>query len=1577
MEKSQMEERRAMGNLEKVRREALAGARARGLSRRLATLGLAALASVVVLGLGAGTAAGSKQIVNFFGTESGSGTLGGEFTNPSRGIAVNESGAGPAGRGDVYAVDGENNRIERFARNDSGTPAEPADDTYDFVSAWGAGVDAASGGNGYQICTVASQCRPGIGAADGNGAIGNSGYLGEGRGNRTASGIAVDQDTGNVYLSDPANFRVNVYEGDGAFLRSFGYDVVASGPGKLPAPSERQQLTVKASGGRFSLSFEGKSTGARGSGTRVQGSSIIGSVVTDEGTFAIGQGISGWGVRPGTVITGIGAGSITLSQPATEFVGNEPLYADNFAPGATAIEIEAALNSLPSIGGAGGSVTVSGGPGDAAGSAPYTIEFGGSLAEEDVPPIAATLGGLIGPQMVRLNNATGGSFRLRWPSGAPYTAPIAFDATAAAVQSALSALSAIGAGNVAVTGPTGGPWEVQLSPDVIASVSPLDRPLLLADASGLSGASPSARVTAPASISPLVEGGAYEICESAAGDVCKAARAGGRVGEVGIGGGRAVETAPAIAVSQPDGNPGTGTVFLADAGNHRVGTYRLDGTSPGSFGESIFSTPDKSSSSQPQQIAVDSRGIVYATNEVAGNPRIERYDSENADGAGAGFLAPIPAPPSSTNSFARLAVDPDSDGAGPDANVLYVLGEGQKVKQFGPLNPPGLSTPPTAADDEHGSKINSSGGLAVDEADGRLYITSGSGGGQDAAGVYVLDNPSAPPTATLDSLSDVTSTGVTAHATINPNGPPALSYHLEYSLDGSTWKSAPGVVLGSQKSPQSVSAVLEPPGGLEPETAYQVRLVAKRPLLAAIVTPALTFSTLPAPPLAETTGSPVRTASTARLDARVVPRGSATTYRFEYGDQGPCETNPCTATESRAAGAGTETALVSQQIDGLAAGTVYHYRVIADNGNPGSPVAGEDMTLTTRASDEPLSHGHLPGPPGSDRAWEQVNMPDTGGNPVNAAVGFSASGERALFRIAGGTPDSETGSLFSIFFSERTASGWKTKQITPPRRELVSADWDWLGTVATDALSAVVSANTEFTKNEAIVWGMDPAGAPAKLFEPAGVQEYKGRIGLSADGSKAIALIRGSADPAYPEATREGLYDVSVSPPRLISVLPSGGACPSVDVPPAQVSHWVSADGSFAFFGCARDLYLREIGAEQTRALSIPISGPDCGARFVKDTARGAFFVTQSRLATQDSRPQSCGGDPTAAADVYRYDVSTGALECVTCSVPGGTANVDTAAIPDDGPRAYFTTATRLLAGAPQDGQSGAYRLDLDSGKLVYVAPIKDVAEGYNSVHGDPAKGNRGGTAITPDGAALAFYSADPRLNAIGGQQNGASAQYYLYDDRDRSLACVSCPQDGSAALGAAVAPSGGAGEGPNQTPLARDGRTFAFATPTPLAGADQNTAGAGQKANVGTDVYEWRGGRQLLVSDGLNSWPVAGESLNVGGVSASGRDVFFFAPAQYTADALDGYRRLYDARIGGGFEFPAPPKPCPLEVCQGTPKGAPEEAAPATATFAGPGNAQVRQQRKKKHHKKRHRQKAKTKAHRYHKPNQPRRAAR
>jgi hypothetical protein len=1247
------------------------------------------------------SAAASQQVIDYFGSPVATGTHGGEFLG-ARDVAVNYTGAGPADPGDVYVADGGGfslgGRIQRFAYDDNGTPSEPYDDSYDFVSAWGADVVQAGGvgdkGNAaegnFEICTVASQCQaPPIASVPGNGTVAGDGAM------LLSGGIAVDQDTGRVYVSDGLAFgnnaRINVYEGDGTFLYSFGFDVDATEPG------------------------------------------------------------------------------------------------------------------------------------------------------------------------------------------------------------------------------TG-----------------------------------------------------YEVCPAI--HVCKAGVPGSGVGQIG--------TAAGIAVSPPDGNPATGRVFLADWMDHRITTYGLAGESPSSIG-SAAEFPGAGGSSDPATVAVDSRGIVYANR----GDEIVRYDSEDANGGGVGFLAPIAAPPLSIGRGTRaLEIDPDSDGAGPEEDVLYVLptrGTPNTVLQFGPVNDPGLSAPPAAVDDRHGELVGFGpvGNLGIDPVHGRLFVSADFQNPSESApdnsppakqGVYVLGPAGGAPSASLDAIADITGTSASIEGTINPSGGPAVSYSVEYSRDGVDWSQTPKTLLGTQSTDQPVTVELDPPGtGLEPNTLYHVRLLATKAFQAPVVSNEQTFATAAIGPQVETTGSPVRTATTAHLEGRVNPRNKATTYQFEYIGQAAYQANlaasnppfsGATSTASHSAGSSGLIELVSEQVEGLAPNTTYHYRLLADNG---SITVGAERALTTRASDAPLEHGRLPGPVGSDRAYEQLSMPDTGGNPVSYVLGFADDSKGALYGITGGTPISDTGSLASVYYAERTAGGWQTKKITPPRSELFGSLLAVAG--ATSDLSSVLMENAQVGTAGAAVWGLAPAGAPNKLFETTGSQLLNLESGsLSADGSRATYFVQGVIDPAYPAAGAIGnLYDLSSGTPHLVSLLPGNvvTSCGASYQP--RLTRWLSADGRYAFFLSAgqppcdtnpQQLYMRDLEAGQSKLISTPpLSGNACPADFLKATSDGfVFFWTQSRLVGADSPTVKCGGDAGGAAgaadggDVYRYDIASEALECVTCVVAGLDADVvggnqvansrrsavSDIAVADDGSRVYFTAGPPLLAGAPS---GGSYRLDVSSGNLAYV--------GVGRMGTVLTKGN----AITPDGSVIVFRSADPSLNPLGGTTNGATNQYYRYDDRDRSLVCLSCPQDGSAPFAGIQdesALSVGSAVTPNTAPLSDDGETIAFPAPTALVNADQNTPKPGPEADKkATDVYEWRDGRLFLITDGLTNWPKESEPVPAG-VSPSGSDLYFTVAAQYTQDALDGYRRLYDARIGGGFEFPAKPTPCPLEVCQGTPKGVPEEQEPASGSFSGLGNA-------------------------------------
>jgi phosphodiesterase/alkaline phosphatase D-like protein len=166
--------------------------RARGLT----------LTVLVVLGgllLGSGVAQASSTAfveVSGFGRE---GTGAGEFKGPT-GVAVEQS------TGDVYVVDGKNLRVQKFG---------PAGE---FILAFGKAVDETTGAD---ICTAASHdvCKAGSNGAE-PGQFGEVLFFGTVHLGGPA-GVAVDSETGDVYVADRFNRRIEKFSSGGAYLGQF------------------------------------------------------------------------------------------------------------------------------------------------------------------------------------------------------------------------------------------------------------------------------------------------------------------------------------------------------------------------------------------------------------------------------------------------------------------------------------------------------------------------------------------------------------------------------------------------------------------------------------------------------------------------------------------------------------------------------------------------------------------------------------------------------------------------------------------------------------------------------------------------------------------------------------------------------------------------------------------------------------------------------------------------------------------------------------------------------------------------------------------------------------------------------------------------------------------------------------------------------------------------------------------------------------------------------------------------------------------------------------------------------------
>jgi hypothetical protein len=348
--------------------------------------------------------AGVKLKEGEFGTPAGHGK--GQLENPD-GIAVNRTGAGGVTPGDVYVVDGGdsgiappgNNRIEEFSATGS------------FVRAWGIDVVASGpddkGSSAFEVCLPADECKAGLESTAAGGMS-------------KPQGIAIDQATGTVHVIDAnenktlTNRRVDVFSAKGAFEGSFGWGVNAT------TPEEKLQFCTTATGCQKGTAGGGAgqfSPRSRRDGAAVDPSDgdlfIPEGGAGGEGNFRVEEfaptftgsevtGVSfvkavGWDVvasgpdqadETQLVTVRAGAGKFKLTYKA-DSTGELDFSA-------TAAEVEAGLNGLGALTSDGFTVSVSGGPGNPLGSAPYKVVFHGSPKGKNAEQLVATGVGLSG-----------------------------------------------------------------------------------------------------------------------------------------------------------------------------------------------------------------------------------------------------------------------------------------------------------------------------------------------------------------------------------------------------------------------------------------------------------------------------------------------------------------------------------------------------------------------------------------------------------------------------------------------------------------------------------------------------------------------------------------------------------------------------------------------------------------------------------------------------------------------------------------------------------------------------------------------------------------------------------------------------------------------------------------------------------------------------------------------------------------------------------------------------------------------------------------------------------------------------
>ena len=223
---------------------------------------------------------------------------------------------------------------------------------------------------------------------------------------------------------------------------------------------------------------------------------------------------------------------------------------------------------------------------------------------------------------------------------------------------------------------------------------------------------------------------------------------------------------------------------------------------------------------------------------------------------------------------------------------------------------------------------------------------------------------------------------------------------------------------------------------------------------------------------------------------------------------------------------------------------------------------------------------------------------------------------------------------------------------------------------------------------------------------------------------------------------------------------------------------------------------------------------------------------------------------------------------------------------------------------------------------------------------------------VSPSGDHMALVTA----SQITQYNNTGHLEMYIYNAATEKIVCASCNPSGAPPTFNVQASQDGLF-------MTNDGRAF-FSTEESLVVNDTNHA---------QDVYEYVEGRPQLITPGTGdthtqSEPGEYDNLpGLDGVSANGTDVYFSTfDTLVPQDHNGSFLKFYDARVDGGFPFPAPPPPCEAaDECHGEGSAPLPALQGETSAELHPGNyspaaVSHRHKRDKRPRKKRHRADAK-----------------
>jgi hypothetical protein len=917
--------------------------------------------------------------------------------------------------------------------------------------------------------------------------------------------------------------------------------------------------------------------------------------------------------------------------------------------------------------------------------------------------------------------------------------------------------------------------------------------------------------------------------------------------------------------------------------------------------------------------------------------------------------------------------------------------------------------------------------IAIDDSTGNVYVAQTGLNASEQYGAVVDQYGVQIPLPNVSTLapSNRTTTSATLNGTVNPRGLELQGCQFEY---GSTI--AYGHVVACAESPQEIGTGEAPVPvhadltGLQIGKHYHYRLVTTVNLAdgSAASSEGDDAAFNAAGPLITETEVPEVDVSSALVQATVNANEENTSVFVQYLPESSFKISEWNGAAIAPAspkpiGNGSTAVVVTEELSGLLPLTSYRFRFVAQNGSGAAEgeleESGQEVphAFTTYPSTRGLPDG---------RGYEQVSPTAKNGTSIlgEPNSGQAASDGQALtFYTSGGIPGGVGAQEYPSFLAARSPSGtgWSTEGILPP------ATTGPFGKVIgwTENLREVFVSNKPQNEPATLYSRNSSTGALTEIAS--GIYKKAPYYFAGAAKENGVALFETPEAALTPASATDApnvyVWDREKAKLRLASVLndgvaPADGAFAGsynwfhfgqTPIPPGGAAgtyytvqqHALSADGSRVFFTAADTgpLYVRE---NPTRAqspldpggkcqdpnlactvrVSAPVEGlPDPGtpAAFVGAGENGevAYFLDAGRLT------QNASG--TGAFDLYRYQVSSGALTDVTPLTPDaenkhGADVQGVIGMSRDGSTIYFVANGVLADGATPGscvlgepiGECNLYVANSSGIDFIAKIGVNGAAQSFvarDLLDWAPSFFFPGGRVldqaarVSADGQTVLFTSQKQLTTRYA---NAGVPEIYRY--HAGTINCVSCNPTGAAPKGdASLQANPGGYVGPSLTApvlarnLSPDGNRVFFDSADRLVANDTNGV---------NDVYEWEaagtgscaetwaeGGCIYLISGGNGPQPSYFADADVNGDNA-----FFLTYQRLVGQDQDEIADAYDARVGGGIpsQNPTSTVPCEGEACAGVAQQAPKSSSPGSSTFNGPGNKTTKP--KKTHHrKKRH----------------------